>query len=1323
MTGAQDNQAGEPNLQDERIVWLVHHVAAFNLATSRTGARELIRAALEHLGLPISHMWSTGAKRPDDVPDSHVLEFGSGGFRVFAAIEFDRSALDTETAESVAAYGDCIEALIERFSEPYPEDPDSWTAPELGELATVLANADNRQEVQKDVLDLFVNAYDPLCAVIVRDDPLSIIGSRQRDNFVDPVALRRIASRVCSSLTVNGTRLVESYEEIPGSGRVRVQGLQLSSMGDDLLVLMSFYRGAGKPDISTDLDRIRQFGATVRASRQFQSLVNASHMNHRFLAALSKTTHAAASTHDLHELYEEIREALSTALPGDAMLISMIPPGRDEAVTVYRSEGETSYFSEVPLSPPFQVAMKLARPFIVDEVPKNLKASSYRFGDATRPVRSLAGAPLIANDTVSGLIVTQSYQPAAFRAEHADLLLEIGRSIAVALERTQLLKRLKTRSERELALRDLTRKLTTTFDPADMLQQVVDGMSAVFSDSLVLAASVDSSVMPVDVIHAVSGPDSLKSSLGIRPDGALEPDGIARGMISTCSRQSRVQGSLVQSVLPLYDNDDCIGSLIVANEAELPFSEDDRSIIAILEGIVVSALRNARLYRDRTRDESDLLEVERISRLVASSLDTEDILAEILSLLPHLFNSEGCSVRIVDGTDLVPLAVHGEIVHTFSDRVPIGTSLAGSIVRDKRLIVVDDLHSHPATGRHARSTGVKVRGWLAAPMIDAVGDVFGILSIHSDFPRRWTERDRVLLQTLAESTTVAIQNAWRFQRTRDVLLASVESLANAVDAKDPTALNHSRNVSSYARSIAEAMQLPAQEVENVALAGLLHDIGKIGLPDRILQKPDILDSHEWEQMKTHPVIGEQILGGNAHLTPILGFVRHHHERWDGMGYPDRLMSDSIPLGATIVALADAVDTMSSDRPSRKAVPWTLVCEVIRSEAGKQFAPEVARTFLEIAGSGRVERLTASSDIQRTIPLDTQLFSHSLDARALMIFHGIAREIRTLTDIETFITNVTQIIRSVMEMSNIQIFLVDDSAGEIVYRPTNNDQARGFNEVRRRIGTGVVGWVVQHGEPLLVPDVRLDDRFIFESVAEVRSELAVPLITDGTVIGAINIESSVPSAFSESDVRLLTATAAHLAQSVEVARLHDHFKRAAATDALTGLANHRAFYERLEEEIRHTEFTESVLTVAIMDVDNLKAVNDTYGHIAGDEVLRAIADVMREHCRRSDHVARYGGDEFAFILADTNLDGATRAIGQIVEALSACKIAVEGRVLQLPTGAWGMATYPQDGVRPAELVRVADQRMYTQKRTARSDRTHLSELRSNSMYVDWMTRVK
>jgi diguanylate cyclase (GGDEF)-like protein len=263
--------------------------------------------------------------------------------------------------------------------------------------------------------------------------------------------------------------------------------------------------------------------------------------------------------------------------------------------------------------------------------------------------------------------------------------------------------------------------------------------------------------------------------------------------------------------------------------------------------------------------------------------------------------------------------------------------------------------------------------------------------------------------------------------------------------------------------------------------------------------------------------------------------------------------------------------------------------------------------------------------------------------------------------------------------------------------------KGMRDVRRPIGHGVVGWVVEHCQPLLVPDVTLDSRFIGRPGSKMRSELAVPLVADGTVIGAINIESDRIAAFSDMDERLLTLTAGHIAQTIQVARLHHRFKQLAATDALTGLANHRAFYDRLDEEIRHAAVTDGVLTVAIMDVDQLKTINDSYGHLAGDAALREIASVLKDRCRRSDLACRYGGDEFAVILTDTDLEGADRAIAHIVDGIQSATLTIDGQRQSLPTGAWGMATYPDDGMRSSELVRVADLRMFSHKRFARSHR--------------------
>lgn len=1030
--------------------------------------------------------------------------------------------------------------------------------------------------------------------------------------------------------------------------------------------------------------------------------------DHRMLNALNDVTLAANSGHTPQQVYLALRDAIARHVRSDVLMLIARPDGTDRLLTVFRAEEENAWFDHTAVSQSFMAGVKLGRPFIVDDIPPQLSAAQHRFGNLDKPVKSLAGAPILIDDEVAGLVVVQSYDRASYRVEDTDLLAEIGKSIARPLERSHLIDRLRKRSERESALRSLTGKLSATVDAQMVLQTTVTEIAGILDGVLVLATGHDTAFGLSRHFLAVSGPHDLRTDIGLTADDTLILGGLASSAIEAEQPRSEVVDGIAIAIVPLHDGQDVIGSILTARRSPVPFSADEWSIFDILAGIVVGALRNTFTYRDRSRNDEDLLEVSRISRLVASSLDPDAVLREIIATMPGLFHSEGCSVRIVDGDALVPLAEYGEIVRTFSERIPIATSLAGTIVRDKHMLAVNDLHHHPATGYHARKNGIKVRGWMAAPMLDANNEVVGILSVHSDYPRRWTERDKALLQTVVKSTTIAIQNAWRFSRTRDTLLASVESLANAVDAKDPTTLYHSRSVSTYARKIAEAMGMPPADVETVTLAGLLHDVGKIGIPDRILQKPDVLDDNEWEQMKTHPVIGEQILAGNSHLSPVLPMVRHHHERWDGHGYPDELTGADIPVGATIVALADAIDTMASKRPYRKALSWAHIIRVIQAESGKQFNPDAVDGFLRLVASGELPT-PVSIESLKPARMGVQSQGLSLDARALMIFHGVAREIRALTDLDTFISNIAGVIASVMEVSDIRVYLADEQSDDMVFLSAGKEPRGRLTGPRRNNGHGALEWVVEHRQPLLIADTRSDTRSRMAFRAGIRSMLAVPLVVDDTAIGALNVESDRVSAFGESDVRLLTATAAQIAQTVEVARLHNRFKQLASTDALTGLANHRAFYERLEEEIRHASVTNSPLTLVVMDLDNFKAVNDTHGHLAGDALLREIARQLRMLLRKSDFIARYGGDEFAFIMADTDPAGASAAFANLIAALGSVRIDVDGTSLRLATGAWGMASYPEDGVRPAELVRVADQRMYSRKQLSHTERIGTGQL--------------
>jgi len=199
------------------------------------------------------------------------------------------------------------------------------------------------------------------------------------------------------------------------------------------------------------------------------------------------------------------------------------------------------------------------------------------------------------------------------------------------------------------------------------------------------------------------------------------------------------------------------------------------------------------------------------------------------------------------------------------------------------------------------------------------------------------------LESMVDERTKQLHEA--NEELRRLLVSSIKSLAHALEAKDPYTRGHSDRVAETAVMIAGHLALDGEEIENVRLAGILHDIGKIGIREGVLNKPGKLSAEEWVLVKEHPVMAERILGPIAELKNIIGIVRHHHERFDGSGYPDGLEGSGIPLGARILAVADAFDALTSKRSYRDALSVRKAVAVLEEERGTQFDPVVVRAFL------------------------------------------------------------------------------------------------------------------------------------------------------------------------------------------------------------------------------------------------------------------------------------------------------------------------------------------------------------------------------------------
>jgi len=232
--------------------------------------------------------------------------------------------------------------------------------------------------------------------------------------------------------------------------------------------------------------------------------------------------------------------------------------------------------------------------------------------------------------------------------------------------------------------------------------------------------------------------------------------------------------------------------------------------------------------------------------------------------------------------------------------------------------------------------------------------VFGILiSLIRDGKRHFNEKDLYFLTFLAEKASSLIENLALYENIYENLFSTLYAFVETIEARDPYTKQHSTRVTHYAVSIAKAIGCSREEIDVLNVSGNLHDIGKIGIPDNILLKPGQLTDGEYEVIKTHPNIGSNIIGHFTMWADEQKIIKHHHERWDGRGYPDRLRGEEIPFLSRILSVADVYDALTSDRSYRKKLSDDVAIRIIRENTGSQFEPKVVDVFLKLHEQGKI----------------------------------------------------------------------------------------------------------------------------------------------------------------------------------------------------------------------------------------------------------------------------------------------------------------------------------------------------------------------------------
>ncbi len=342
-----------------------------------------------------------------------------------------------------------------------------------------------------------------------------------------------------------------------------------------------------------------------------------------------------------------------------------------------------------------------------------------------------------------------------------------------------------------------------------------------------------------------------------------------------------------------------------------------------------------------------------LSAMINSSLETGDIRRRSVEAASHLVGAERSSLLLLDDEtgDLCFEVALGDTGDALKEvRLLRGQGIAGWVVETGESAIVHDVDSDP---RYQPGLDTKAsfhtRDMLCVP-VRSHEKVIGALQAMNKEDGDFDERDRDLLSALAHQVAVAIENANLYSELKEAFYDTAAALADTVEKRDPYTGGHTQRVTHYAVSIGKRLRLDDEALESLRLAAALHDIGKIGVPDAVLLKPDRLDEDEYAVMREHPVCAVEILSHVHQLASVMPGVLAHHERFDGTGYPNGAAGSDIPLQARIIAVADAFDAMTTDRPYRPALSVETSSDELRAGAGTQFDPDVVEAFLSsIAG--------------------------------------------------------------------------------------------------------------------------------------------------------------------------------------------------------------------------------------------------------------------------------------------------------------------------------------------------------------------------------------
>ncbi|MCX6372441.1 MAG: diguanylate cyclase [Actinobacteria bacterium] len=907
--------------------------------------------------------------------------------------------------------------------------------------------------------------------------------------------------------------------------------------------------------------------------------------------------------------------------------------------------------------------------------------------------RSMVSLPLVVEGRPIGLIDVFDTKVRDY-SDMLDLIRNVGRLLAGAFEKAMLAERL------ESGNRDLRLLVESGLELGAMLN--VDAVLDTVAKRILAVSEAD-----FCDVYGLEG-DEVEALVSLA-DGGADEDAVgkryARDDFSTLIEATATRRPVVQldvlnqpdvlegdrrdalrwgyrsvMTIPLLAGGELIGFVDTCNREKRPFARPD--VVVGLAQIAGQALANARLYRELDESVRWMTLMSDSALELAGSLDLRDTLLATAKRLCDSVGVPECEITVIEGDGLRTLMriAHGSVDEDWIGRcLPLAdAAVTREVIATKRPAVVGSLRDLRHTAKvHEINRGSDRKSWATLPLIVKDRVIGTVELVESSAERSFTQGELDTAAAICHAAAMAIKNAQLYDEVKQMHMGNLRALSSALNAKDYYTLGHAARVAAYTVMLGQGLGWDEDLLTSLEEAAYLHDIGKISISDRVLLKPGRLNPQEWQQMRLHPVFSADII---RPLFPedLVGGVRHHHEHYDGNGYPDGLAGEDIPLLARAMAVVDAYDAMSCRRPYKSALTYPECVAELQRCRGTQFDPLMVDAFMEVLGELALRRAQAenvAAQAAARISGDKHLALRSRedeDTPEYREIREILREVRDANPPTRFLTTQAQIDKKYMlcvdpeedeaELSHLgDEFLANDELPLVLA----GRQPAANTVFADQFGVWITGQA---------------------PICDAAGNIVAAVAADLPALGRAE-NAALRSDRSQTFAAMLRTAAVRLGRA----------EIDAITDGLTGLYNHRYLHERLSDELHRARELGQPLTALFCDLDHFKRYNDAHGHSAGDAVLREVARLIEQSVRSIDIAARYGGEEFVVLLVETSREAALVVAERIRERIRAAGFSANGTLL---TVSIGIAGYPEDAERRDALLDKADWAMYLAKRRGR-----------------------